>query len=142
MAGSLKLDKSVNFKLITMKKTRFTETQIVSILKQQEAGIPTKEICREQGISEATFYNWKSKYGGMEASDVKRLKDLEEENARLKRMYADLSLDNQILKDLFTKKAGPCHQKTNNAGACRGARYFCEQGLQNRIISPITILLQ
>jgi putative transposase len=104
MAGSLKLDKSVNFKLITMKKTRFTETQIVSILKQQEAGIPTKEICREHGISEATFYNWKSKYGGMEASDVKRLKDLEEENARLKRMYADLSLDNQILKDLFTKK--------------------------------------
>ena len=87
-----------------MKKTRFTETQIVSILKQQEAGMPTKEICREHGISEATFYNWKSKYGGMEASDVKRLKDLEDENTRLKRMYADLSLDNQILKDLFTKK--------------------------------------
>ncbi|ATL45901.1 IS3 family transposase [Chitinophaga caeni] len=91
-----------------MKKTRFTETQIVSILKQQENGFATKDICREHGISEATFYNWKSKYGGMEASDVKRLKDLEEENSRLKRMYADLSLDNQILKDLFTKKAlGP-----------------------------------
>ncbi len=61
-----------------MKKTKFTETQIVSILKQQEAGIPTKEICRQHGISEATFYNCKSRYGGMEASDVKRLKDLEE----------------------------------------------------------------
>lgn len=87
-----------------MKKTRFTETQVVSILKQQEAGISTKEICREHGISEATFYNWKSKYGGMESSDVKRLKDLEEENNRLKKMYADLAMDNQILKDLFTKK--------------------------------------
>lgn len=87
-----------------MKKTRFSETQIVSTLKKQEAGVPTKEICRELGISEATFYNWKSKYGGMEASDVKRLKELEEENARLKRMYADQAMDNQILRDLFTKK--------------------------------------
>jgi putative transposase len=94
-----------------MKKTRFTETQIVSILKQQENGLATKDICREHGISEATFYNWKSKYGGMEASDVKRLKDLEEENSRLKRMYADLSLDNQILKDLFTKKGWALPQK-------------------------------
>lgn len=67
-----------------MKKTRFTETQIVSILKQQEAGILTKEICRQQGISEATFYNWKSRYGGMETSDVKRLKDLEADAARKK----------------------------------------------------------
>ncbi|WP_374755517.1 IS3 family transposase [Fibrisoma limi] len=95
-----------------MKKTRFTESQIVKILKQQENGIPTKEICREHGISEATFYNWKSKYGGMEASDVKRLKDLEEENARLKKMYADLAMDNQILKDLFTKKGlGPATKR-------------------------------
>ncbi len=94
-----------------MKKTRFTETQIVSILKQQKNGLATKDICREHGISEATFYNWKSKYGGMEASDVKRLKDLEEENSRLKRMYADLSLDNQILKDLFTKKGWALPQK-------------------------------
>ena len=94
-----------------MKKTRFTETQIVSTLKRQEAGIPTKEIWRELGISEATFYNWKSKYGGMEASDVKRLKDLEEENVRLKKMYADLAMDNQILKDLFTKKGWALPQK-------------------------------
>lgn len=96
-----------------MKKTRFTETQIVSILKQQEAGIPTKEICRQHGISEATFYNWKSKYGGMEASDVKRLKDLEEENTRLKKMFADLSLDNQILKEIFAKKGWALPQKGN-----------------------------
>ncbi|CCH51183.1 Low calcium response locus protein S [Fibrisoma limi BUZ 3] len=96
-----------------MKKTRFTESQIVKILKQQENGIPTKEICREHGISEATFYNWKSKYGGMEASDVKRLKDLEEENARLKKMYADLAMDNQILKDLFTKKGWALPPKGN-----------------------------
>lgn len=94
-----------------MKKTRFTETQIVSTLKKQEAGVPTKDICRELGISEATFYNWKSKYGGMEASDVKRLKDLEEENARLKKMYADLAMDNQILKDLFSKKGWALPQK-------------------------------
>lgn len=91
-----------------MKKTRFTETQIVAALKKQEGGIPTKEICRELGISEATFYNWKSKYGGLESSDVKRLKELEEENARLKRMYAELSLDHSILKDVITKKGwGP-----------------------------------
>ena len=96
-----------------MKKTKFTETQIVSILKQQKAGIPTKEICRQHGISEATFYNWKSRYGGMEASDVKRLKDLEEENSRLKKMFADLSLDNQILKELFAKKGWALPQKGN-----------------------------
>jgi len=87
-----------------MKKTKFTETQIVSILKQQEAGIPTKEICRQHGISEATFYNWKSRYGGMEASDVKRLKDLEEENSRLKKMFAELSMNHDILKEVITKK--------------------------------------
>ena len=96
-----------------MKKTRFTETQIVSILKQQEAGISTKEIAREHGISEATFYNWKSKYGGMETSDVKRLKDLEEENSRLKKMYADLAMDNHILKDLFIKKGWALPPKGN-----------------------------
>jgi len=91
-----------------MKKTRFTETQIVSILKQQEAGRTTKEVCREHGISEATFYNWKSKYGGMEASDVRKLKDLEEENARLKKMHAELSLNHYILKDVISKKGwGP-----------------------------------
>ena len=96
-----------------MTKTRFTETQIVSILKQQEAGRSVKEICREHGISDATFYNWKSKYGGMEASDVKRMKELEEENSRLKRMYANLAMDNEIMRDLFTKKGWALPPKGN-----------------------------
>jgi putative transposase len=96
-----------------MKKARFTEMQIVSILKQQEGGRSTKELCREHSISEATFYNWKSKYGGMEASDVKRMKDLEEENARLKRMYANLAMDNEILRDLFAKKGWALPQKSS-----------------------------
>ena len=94
-----------------MKKTRFTEAQIVAALKKQESGIPAQEICREYGISEVTFYNWKSKYGGMEASDVRRLKDLEEENSRLKRMFAELSMDHAILKDVISKKGwGPANK--------------------------------
>jgi putative transposase len=87
-----------------MKKTRFTETQIVAILKKQESGIKVADLCREHGISEATFYNWKAKYGGMQISDVKRMKELETENARLKRMYAELSMTNDALKELIEKK--------------------------------------
>ena len=87
-----------------MKKSRFTEHQIVTILKQADAGVPVKEICRQAGISTPTYYKWKSKYGGMEASDLKRVKDLEAENARLKHMYAELALDNAAMKDLITKK--------------------------------------
>ena len=87
-----------------MKKTRFTETQIVAILKKQEAGMKTADICREHGISDATFYNWKAKYGGLEVSDVKRLKELEDENFKLKKMFAELSMENYALKDLISKK--------------------------------------
>jgi putative transposase len=87
-----------------MKKSRFTETQIVRILKEIESGRLVKEVCREYGVSEATYYNWKSKYGGMQASDIKRLKELEDENRRLKQMYAELCLDNRILKDIVEKK--------------------------------------
>ena len=87
-----------------MKKSRFTETQIVKILKEVESGRLVKEVCREYGISEATYYNWKSKYGGMQASDIRRLKELEDENRRLKQMYAELCLDNRILKDIVEKK--------------------------------------
>ena len=91
-----------------MKKTRFTETQIVKVLKEHDGGRKLEDICRELDISKATFYNWKSKYSGMEASDVKRLKELEDENARLKRMFAELSMDHSILKDVITKKGwGP-----------------------------------
>lgn len=87
-----------------MRRTRFSESQIVKILKAVEAGRTAKEVCREYGISSATYYKWKSKYGGMEASDIKRLKELEEENRRLKQMYADLSLENQALKDVIERK--------------------------------------
>lgn len=87
-----------------MRKSKFTETQIVSILKQADAGIAVKDICRQAGISVPTYYQWKSKYGGMEASELARVKELEAENARLKRMYAELALDNAAMKDLITKK--------------------------------------
>ena len=87
-----------------MKKSRFTETQIVSILKEVEAGLKVEQVCRNHRISSATYYNWKSKYGGMEASDVKRLKALEEENSRLKKMYANLSLEHEAVKELIVKK--------------------------------------
>ena len=87
-----------------MKSSKFTETQIVSILKQADAGMPIKDICRQAGISIATYYTWKSKYGGLDASELRRVKDLEAENSRLKRMYAELALDNAAMKDLITKK--------------------------------------
>lgn len=85
-------------------KRRFTESQIVAAIKKQEAGIAVKDICREIGISDATFYNWKAKYGGMEASDVKRMKELEAENTQLKNMYAEASMENRALKNLIEKK--------------------------------------
>lgn len=87
-----------------MKKSRFSEIQILRILKEYESGKKTKDLCREYGVSEATFYNWKKKYGGMDAVQLKRLKELEEENQRLKRMFADLSLDHALLKDVLEKK--------------------------------------
>ena len=87
-----------------MKKTRFTENQIIGILKQGEAGVKVKDICREHGISDATYYNWKSKYGGMSASDLKRMKEMEQELSQLKRMFADVALENRALKDLIEKK--------------------------------------
>jgi putative transposase len=87
-----------------MKKSKFTEAQILKVLKIQELGKKVSEICREYGISEPTFYNWKSRYGGMKLSDLQRVKELESENARLKRLVADLSLDNQVLKEISSKK--------------------------------------
>jgi putative transposase len=87
-----------------MKKNKFSETQILDAVKKQESGMKVADICREVGISEPTFYNWKSKYAGMTASDIKRLKELEEENSRLKRIVADQQLDLQILKDVVSKK--------------------------------------
>lgn len=86
-----------------MKKSRYSEIQIVKILKEAEVDRKVNEVCREYGISEATYYNWKAKYGGMEASDIKRLKDLEDENRRLQAMFAKLSLEHRILKDIVEK---------------------------------------
>lgn len=82
---------------------RMTESQIVAILKEAEAGMPIKDLCRKYGIGNSTFYKWREKYGGMEASDVRRLKELEEENRRLKQMYADLSLKSQMQEDIIKK---------------------------------------
>ena len=87
-----------------MKRSKFSEYQIVRILKEVEGGRAVRDISREYGISEATYYNWRSRYGGMEASDIKRLKDLEEENRKLKQMYTDICLENRALKDVISKK--------------------------------------
>ena len=87
-----------------MKKSRFSEQQIINILKQADAGVKVQDLCRQHGISDATYYKWKSKYGGMEASDIKRLREIEAENSKLKRMFADLALENRALKDLIEKK--------------------------------------
>lgn len=87
-----------------MKTSKFTETQIVKALKEHENGRKADEISRELGISSATFYKWKEKYGGLEASDLKRLKDLEQENSKLKRMFAELSMDHHALKEILSKK--------------------------------------
>lgn len=87
-----------------MKKSRFTESQIVGILKEAEEGLKVSEVCRKYEISSATYYSWKSKYGGLEASELKRIKELESENQRLKMLYANLSLDYEALKDAVSKK--------------------------------------
>ncbi len=87
-----------------MRKSRFTESQIIKVLKEVEGGRTAVDVCRDYGISNATYYKWKSKYGGMEMADIRRLKELEDENRRLKQMYADLSLENTALKDVIAKK--------------------------------------
>ena len=87
-----------------MKRSRFSEQQIAFILRQAEEGTPVAEVCRKAGVSEATYYNWRKKYGGLMPSEMKRLKQLEEENARLKRIVADLSLDKEMLQDVIKRK--------------------------------------
>lgn len=87
-----------------MKKSRFTESQIVAILKEADAGKKVADVCRQHGISQPTYYNWKSKYGGLGVSELKRIKELEAEHSKLKRMYADLAMENHALKELIEKK--------------------------------------
>jgi putative transposase len=87
-----------------MKASRFTEEQIIGILREHDAGAATVDVCRKHGISSATFYKWKAKYGGLEVSDAKRLRALEDENRRLKKLLAEAMLDNAMLKDIATKK--------------------------------------
>jgi putative transposase len=87
-----------------MKRSRFTDEQIIAIVKEQEAGLKTVDVCRKHGISDATFYKWKAKYGGLEVSEAKRLRTLEDENTRLKKLLADVMLDNAVLKELAGKK--------------------------------------
>jgi len=87
-----------------MKRSKFTEAQIVFALRQAETGVKVEEVCRKMGISEATFYNWKKKYGGVGVSELRRMRQLEEENAQLKKLVADLSLDKQMLQDILKKK--------------------------------------
>ena len=87
-----------------MRRSKFTESQIVGILGEGEVGLPVAEICRKNGISNATYYQWKSKYSGVSASELKRIKDLEAENSKLKRMYAELALENTAIKDVLSRK--------------------------------------
>ena len=87
-----------------MKKSKFSESQIIAILKEADAGMLVKDICRKHGISSPTYYSWESKYGGMEASELKRVKEMEAQNAKLKKMYAELALENAAMKELISKK--------------------------------------
>ena len=105
-----------------MKKARYSESQIIKVLKEVEGGRTVKAVCREYGIAEGTYYTWKSKYGGMEVADLKRLKELEEENRRLKQMYADLSLDHKVLKDIVEKNSKA--RRTTRAGRLRAIGAF------------------
>ncbi len=108
-----------------MKKSKYTEEQIAFALKQAELGAPISEVCRKLGIAEQTFYRWKNKYGGMLPSDMKRLKQLEEENAKLKKLVADLSLDKLMLQDVLTKKFIGSAEKREAIRAAVFGRIYC-----------------
>jgi len=123
-----------------MKRSRFTETQIVSILKEADAGMKVNEVCRKHGISDATYYNWKSKYGGMEASDLKRMKELEADLLQYKRMYAELARENDAMWNL-TEKSSDAARATRSGGLPGGGRTDVSgQELPTRGPVPIGVL--
>ena len=107
-----------------MKRSRFTEEQIIGILREQEAGMKTADVCRKHGISEATFYKYKAKFGGMDVSDARRLKALEDENAKLKKLLAEAMLDNAMLKDVASKNGDARREAGGSGSSVHGAR--CE----------------
>ena len=119
--NSIKHNYSSMLNLGSMKMTKFTESKIVTILKDQEGGPTVQDISREYDISQATFFNWKSKYGGMKSSRLKKLKELEDENQKLKRMYADVSLQRDALKDLIEKSLKACAKKSGSRTFARRA---------------------
>lgn len=105
-----------------MKRSRFTEQQIIGILREHESGVKTADVCRKHGISEATFYKYKAKFGGMEVSEAKRLKALEDENAKLKKLLAEAMLDNAMLKDVASKNGDARREAGGSGSPVRGAR--------------------
>src|SRR3954463_3467682 len=125
-----------------MRKSKFSENQIITILKAVEAGRTVRDVCREHEISEATYYQWKSKYGGMEAADIRRLRELEEENRRLKAMYAELSLEHRILKEVLEKSCKARGQTAVDCGLAQGRPEqgfgSCSNGCGGWAISGIT----
>lgn len=113
-----------------MKKTRYTEEQIAFALKQAETGTRVEEVCRKMGISEATFYNWKKKFGGMGVTELRRLRQLEKENQRLKRLVADLSLDKEMLRKLSKKSSEAGSEASGGAFSAGGLPYQCPAGMR------------
>jgi len=105
-----------------MKRSRFTEDQIIGILKEHESGISVADLCRKHGVSDATVYKWKAKYGGMDVSEAKRLKALEDENGKLKKLLADAMLDNSALKDLLGKNGDARREAASGRASCGGSR--------------------
>ena len=124
-----------------MRQSTFTETQIVSILKEADAGRPVNEIWRSYSISSATYYKWKAKYGGLEASDIKRLKELEHENSKLKRLYADMALENAALKDVLATKLErpPSGGRSRPTWSLRAAFRFSGRVRRSGLVGPCTI---
>ena len=112
-----------------MKKSRFTEPQILAILKQGESGVAVPDLCREHGISNATYYNWRSKYGGMDASLMSEMKAMAEENRRLKKMYAEMAMQNELLKDALGKSRKAISKTRDGQGGCSEEGRACGAGL-------------